>query len=269
MGTNTDPYQRAEGRYRLMPGIIRALARVRHAVLDPHQGHAAGAATCRSSWRPAGRPGRRRRLARPARPRSAPLGRAGHADAAGPAGPRAPDRRRGPAGAGCSSRRCCRGSPTPTPRSTPCSARSRRPGRPGRPCSRCTCGPGTREWFHALARPGAPGAARAVRGSSTGAGPTSRRPTGEDLEARVAPLLRRHGLDGGGHHMGGRSAAGRAGAREPGAVAGRGAAPGPGRRRAGHRARAAVPAVAVLTSGPRRPRRAPGVLPGHGPRPGT
>ncbi|MFF0144234.1 intein/intein [Amycolatopsis sulphurea] len=27
MGTNTDPYQRAEGRYRLMPGIIRALAR--------------------------------------------------------------------------------------------------------------------------------------------------------------------------------------------------------------------------------------------------
>ena len=27
MGTNTDPYQRAEGRYRLMPGIIQALAR--------------------------------------------------------------------------------------------------------------------------------------------------------------------------------------------------------------------------------------------------
>ncbi|SFW89063.1 intein N-terminal splicing region [Amycolatopsis australiensis] len=27
MGTNTDPYQRAEGRYRLMPGIITALAR--------------------------------------------------------------------------------------------------------------------------------------------------------------------------------------------------------------------------------------------------
>nr|WP_296152435.1 MULTISPECIES: intein-containing Rv2578c family radical SAM protein [unclassified Pseudonocardia] len=26
MGTNTDPYQRAEGRYRLMPGILRALA---------------------------------------------------------------------------------------------------------------------------------------------------------------------------------------------------------------------------------------------------
>lgn len=27
MGTNTDPYQRAEGRYRLMPGVVRALAR--------------------------------------------------------------------------------------------------------------------------------------------------------------------------------------------------------------------------------------------------
>jgi DNA repair photolyase len=27
MGTNTDPYQRAEGRYRLMPGVITALAR--------------------------------------------------------------------------------------------------------------------------------------------------------------------------------------------------------------------------------------------------
>ena len=27
MGTNTDPYQRAEGRYRLMPGIVDALAR--------------------------------------------------------------------------------------------------------------------------------------------------------------------------------------------------------------------------------------------------
>ncbi len=26
LGTNTDPYQRAEGRYRLMPGIISALA---------------------------------------------------------------------------------------------------------------------------------------------------------------------------------------------------------------------------------------------------
>jgi DNA repair photolyase len=26
LGTNTDPYQRAEGRYRLMPGVMSALA---------------------------------------------------------------------------------------------------------------------------------------------------------------------------------------------------------------------------------------------------
>jgi len=31
MGTNTDPYQRAEGRYRLMPGILRALVDHRNA----------------------------------------------------------------------------------------------------------------------------------------------------------------------------------------------------------------------------------------------
>jgi DNA repair photolyase len=30
MGTNTDPYQRAEGRYRLMPGIVRALTDYRN-----------------------------------------------------------------------------------------------------------------------------------------------------------------------------------------------------------------------------------------------
>lgn len=30
LGTNTDPYQRAEGRYRFMPGIITALAEARH-----------------------------------------------------------------------------------------------------------------------------------------------------------------------------------------------------------------------------------------------
>ena len=43
LGTNTDPYQRAEGRYRLMPDIITSLTAVRHAVLDPDEGHAAAA----------------------------------------------------------------------------------------------------------------------------------------------------------------------------------------------------------------------------------
>ncbi len=40
MGTNTDPYQRAEGRYRLMRGILEALVDYREPVLDPHEGHA-------------------------------------------------------------------------------------------------------------------------------------------------------------------------------------------------------------------------------------
>ena len=40
MGTNVDCYQRAEGRYRLMRGIIAALRDAREPVLDPHQGDA-------------------------------------------------------------------------------------------------------------------------------------------------------------------------------------------------------------------------------------
>ena len=46
MGTNTDPYQRAEGRYRLMPGVDRRAGPLRHAVLRADQGHGARAATC-------------------------------------------------------------------------------------------------------------------------------------------------------------------------------------------------------------------------------
>lgn len=41
LGTNTDPYQRAEGRYALMPGILRALAASGAPVLDPDQRHPA------------------------------------------------------------------------------------------------------------------------------------------------------------------------------------------------------------------------------------
>ncbi len=40
MGTNVDCYQRAEGRYQLMRGIIGALRDAREPVLDPHQGNA-------------------------------------------------------------------------------------------------------------------------------------------------------------------------------------------------------------------------------------
>ena len=40
MGTNTDPYQRAEGRYRLMPRDHPSAHRLPEPVLDPDQGHA-------------------------------------------------------------------------------------------------------------------------------------------------------------------------------------------------------------------------------------
>ena len=89
LGTNTDPYQRVEGRYRFMPGIIEALAAQRHAAVDPDQGHAAAP-------RPAAARARRRGtvpvgigVSLAIRRRGAAAGRrARHADAAGAARPR-------------------------------------------------------------------------------------------------------------------------------------------------------------------------------------
>ena len=43
MGTNTDPYQWVEGRYKLMPGIWEAMRDTGHAGLDPDQVAAAAA----------------------------------------------------------------------------------------------------------------------------------------------------------------------------------------------------------------------------------
>ena len=37
MGTNTDPYQRCEGKYKLTRGVVEALDRARQPVLDPDQ----------------------------------------------------------------------------------------------------------------------------------------------------------------------------------------------------------------------------------------
>ncbi len=37
MGTNTDPYQAAEGKYKLTKGIIEVLGRAWQRILDPHQ----------------------------------------------------------------------------------------------------------------------------------------------------------------------------------------------------------------------------------------
>ena len=52
MGTNTDPYQRCEGKYRLTRGIVAVARRRRQPVLDPHQVDARAARP-----RPAGRGG--------------------------------------------------------------------------------------------------------------------------------------------------------------------------------------------------------------------
>ena len=86
MGTNVDCYQRAEGRYRLMPGIIGALRDAAQPVLDPDQGHADPARP-----RPAGggRGGHRRRPERVrGLHRRGAVGpdRAGHAEPAAAAG---------------------------------------------------------------------------------------------------------------------------------------------------------------------------------------
>ena len=195
MGTNTDPYQRAEGRYRLMPGIIDALARsgTPFSVLTkgtrprprPAAARAAAARTSRSALgvsialldrdaaAPRSSPARRR-----PRPRLE-LVRRDHRR-------RPAVRRDGRAGA-AAAHRLDRG--------------ARRPARPDRrrgrhrgdACSRCTCGraPASGSW------PGWRASTRSwssrTRGS-TGAGPTWTRAYRRALAERVAPLLRRHRL---------------------------------------------------------------------------
>jgi DNA repair photolyase len=64
--------------------------------------------------------------------------------------------------------------------------------------------PGAREWFHAwLSREHPEQLERYAELYRRGA--YVQKAYRQDLAARVAPLLRRYGLDGGGHHMGGRS----------------------------------------------------------------
>ncbi len=139
LGTNTDPYQRAEGRYRLMPGVIRALARSGHAVLDPDERHAAAPGHPAAGRGCAGRADRPRRLDGHLGRRPAPRPGAGRPDTPGPPRPRPRADRRRPAV------RCL---PRPGPArahrhtrstSTPPSARSPRRAPAGSPSSRCTC----------------------------------------------------------------------------------------------------------------------------------
>jgi DNA repair photolyase len=188
MGTNTDPYQRAEGRYELMPGIVRALREtgtpfsiltkgtllardlpaiaaagqdvpvgvgVSLALLDPdlHRSVEPGTPTPRARLELV------RRIAGLTDSDAALDALLGEIAAAGAAG------------------------------ASVLALHLR---------------PGTREWFHAWLSREHPGlleryAALYRRGAYV------EKAYREDLAARVAPLLRRHGLDGGGHHMGGRS----------------------------------------------------------------
>ncbi len=74
--------------------------------------------------------------------------------------------------------------------------------------------PGTREWFHGwLAREHPELLERYAELYRRGA--YVQKAYRQDLSARVAPLLRRHGLDGGGHHMGGRAGGGATNPEQP------------------------------------------------------
>ena len=94
MGTNTDPYQRAEGRYRLMPDVIDALARSRHPVLRLDQRHGPRPRPAPAECGCRGRAGRARRVDRAAGPGAAGPARAGRAVAGGAAAAGAPHHRR-------------------------------------------------------------------------------------------------------------------------------------------------------------------------------
>ena len=109
LGTNTDPYQRAEGRYQLMPGVIRALADsgtpfsiLTKGTLLRRDIPLLAEAARRGA-------GRARRLDGDLGRRPARRPRARRAHAAGPAGPGPGDHRRRPAVRGLPRARCCPG----------------------------------------------------------------------------------------------------------------------------------------------------------------
>ena len=203
MGTNTDPYQRAEGRYALMPGIIRALGEsgtplsiltkgtllsrdlpqlvaagrdvpvgvgVSLALLDPdlHRSVEPGTPTPRA----------RLDLVRRIADAGLPVGvfvapvLPGLTDSDA-----ALDALLGEIAAA---------------------------GAAGASVLALHLRPGTREWFHGwLAREHPELLERYAELYRRGA--YVQKAYRQDLAARVAPLLRRHRLDGGGHHMGGRA----------------------------------------------------------------
>ena len=102
MGTNTDPYQRAEGRYRLMPGIITALARSGTPLSVLTKGTVLARDLPLLQAVSADVPGQPGGVDRAARPRAAAPPRTRHAEPAGAAGagPQGPRRRTAVFGAG-------------------------------------------------------------------------------------------------------------------------------------------------------------------------
>ena len=95
LGTNTDPYQRAEGRYRLMPGVIGALADSGTPFSILTKGTLLRRDIPLLVEAASGRPGRARRLPGDLGRRPARRPRAGRADAAGAARPGHGAHRRG------------------------------------------------------------------------------------------------------------------------------------------------------------------------------
>ena len=194
LGTNTDPYQRAEGRYALMPGIIGALADSGTPFSILTKGTllrrdlpliaAAAAAGRRQRCRLAGH--RRRRTSSPRRAR--------HPDA------------RGSARTDPLDPRCGLGLPRDGGAGAAAADRFRRTAR--RPAGShrrggCDGGDGVRpaparldaRMVHGVADAHASGVGGASTESCTGAVHICRRTTATRLRTSVAPLLARHGLE--------------------------------------------------------------------------
>ena len=185
MGTNVDVYQRAEGKYQLMPGILQALLDARNPYSDPDQGHADPPRP-----RPAAgvRGGHRRgpqRVGRLRRRGPVADARAGHAQPPAAAGrlrhaQRARAALRGADGPG-------RAVPVRLPGPAGVHrAADRRGGRhPRQPRSCCTCGPGpgSGSWpgWASITRTWSP-----ATGGCTVAGPTRPRTTSSGSPGRSA-----------------------------------------------------------------------------------
>ena len=265
LGTNTDPYQRAEGRYRLMPGVIGALADSG----TPFSILTKGTLLRRDIPLLAEAAQRG-----PGRPRASPW-RSGTTTCT-PASSRACRRRgRGSTWSGrsptpacraaSSSRPCCPGSPTTTAHLDAALGAIAAAGATGVTVIPLHLRPGAREWFMAWLAPRAPGAGAALRAALRPAGLRARPSTAPGWPQRVAPLLRqaRPGpavrgsgprRDGADRHRRPGRRGGRASRRAacrpaacPASARGESSPAGPGRRRDARRA--AVPALSRRSAG--------------------